>query len=720
MKELIQLNWVPLVGMDFALDMGPSNLFFSSLVIIIGIGVYLYGYAYTKNYSSHKRIVFFSSLTVFTMAMLGLILSDNLLLLFLFWEMTSVCSFFLIGLKNEKKEVREKSKWALYTTVAGGLFLLSGIICLYQIGIESGLSTSESFSINSLSQINNMETSQLFNYAIIFTLIGIASKSALFPFSYWLPLAMAGPTPVSSFLHSATMVKAGLFLGFKVVPIFASSLLWQNVLITIGVISTLHAAIQCLSQRNLKTMLAYSTSCVLGILAIFLGLGKVDGLTSFIVFVLAHAFYKASLFQLIGALDLHCKTMDFFELKKYRIQNNGAFMAAILSCLSMIGIPLTMGFYAKELIYYSAISSPKFFIITTTVFIGNLAMGIQSINFLKVFWPKKDKSVEVKKISTFLIIPALAYSLIAFILAIFPNITKTNYILTNVINDKLNEETLLTLKLWHGVEFPFNIVLLLSALTILGSILGSHIISKKLITINKWISSKSDLSLWPIMINLLEMTLSSFKTFFNHFQNGNLSHYIRTVFFSITCLVLGSLLYVKGLTIPAIEFTTMKITSLVGAFLGLYLAFKSSFQYRVLIYLAISGFFLVFFYGVHSAVDVSMTQLIVESLSLFFILFLIKSIGIREVRKKSSISSYIIAFGFAIMIWLFSWGPVKNYSKSASHYFIENSYQLAKGENIVNVILVDFRALDTMGEVIVVAIAIIGVGALLKKERKYE
>jgi multicomponent Na+:H+ antiporter subunit A len=720
MMPAMNFEWVASLGIDFSLAFTPSNLFFSGLVLLIGVGVYLYSFSYMAKYPKEKKVIFYSSLTLFTLAMLGIILTDHLLILFLFWEMTSFCSFFLIGFSHEKEEVQDKAKWALYTTVSGGLALLVGVVMLSQIALEHGSTLSQSFSLMHLSQMISLAQHPDFFLSFVFIFIGICSKSALFPFSFWLPLAMAGPTPVSSFLHSATMVKAGLFLAYKVFPLFGGEDFWQTSLIAIGSISALYAAFQCFLQRNLKTMLAYSTSCVLGLLTVILGLANEKAMTTFLVFVLAHAFYKAALFQLAGYLDKTYQTMDFFDLKELNLQYKPAFLAALLSTFSMVGLPLTMGFYAKEYIYLIGLTSPLALFLSFIFFISNLAMGIQAINFLRVFWPRNknfDDSTALKRNHLFLLVlPALSFAILSFLLALFPKSLGLNESLTTILTSHLSEESLVKLKLWHGIDYPFNVVLILSTLTILGSFVGSFLISPHLKSLSAWSKSYHDFSLWPFMKRALSFLMNAFQNMMLNLEEGSLR---KHVLFTICAFCFFVFLGLKDLShwqLPDLQFSWLKLILLSGVLGGLLLALFSKIHYRILVYLAMSGLSLVFFFGLYSAADVSMTQLMVESLSLFFIFFLIKSVGLREVIKRKQVFNFFVALMFGATFLAFGFVQFPEFERIASQFFLENSYSLAKGENVVNVILVDFRAMDTFGEVIVVAIAIIGVASLLRKK----
>ncbi|WP_412474450.1 hydrogen gas-evolving membrane-bound hydrogenase subunit E [Halobacteriovorax sp. YZS-2-1] len=701
-----------------------DNLF-GTLVAIIGVGVFLYSYFYMKSYSSRVKTVFYTSLTLFTISMFGIIYSANLLLLYLFWEMTSVTSFFLIGLKNEDSQVKEKAKWALYTTVGGGLFLLAGIMMTSQIGMESGLTFFESLHLPTLFKVTNFHQHEYFNLSLFAIFIGIASKSALFPFSYWLPLAMAGPTPVSSFLHSATMVKAGLLLGVKIFPLFSQSILWHDLFVYSGVITVLYGGFQCLLQGNFKTMLAYSTICILGMLAILLGLANDYSMISFVLLVVAHAFYKAGLFQFVGYFAKAYNTMEREDLINSENKSILPFIIALLCAMSMVGFPLSIGFYAKEFIYTTSIKSELLWIVTPTFFLGNLFMGIQAINLLRVTWPRKrvdkERSIHAKGYKSLLISPLL-YSLMALLVAIAPNLFGLGSISDGVLIDTglFNDNT--HIKLWHGFEYPYNIVLILSLITILGSISGSFILDKYFISFDRLSQKYSEFSPWPKLVKALHCTLDIFKKMNSLMVNGDFAHYIRCTVGFLAILTLSTQFGISNISIPEIDLTLSKALCLVGVLGGLIFAYLSRSDIKAILYFVISGFFLVVFFGYHSAADVSMTQLMVETLSLFFVFFLIKAVPINgdNYRRNIKLNNFIVALLFGLSLWLFAIANRMKFDLSASRYFFENSKILAKGENVVNVILVDYRAMDTFGEVLVVAIAIIGVLAIFSKRGKRE
>lgn len=701
-----------------------DNLF-GVLVAIVGVGVFLYSYVYMKSFSSSSKAIFYTALILFTVSMFGIIYSANLLLLYFFWESTSVTSFFLIGLKNEKLDVREKAKWALYTTVGGGLFLLAGILMISQIGMDAGLTFIDSLSLTKLAEVSNFSDHEYFKLAMIGLFIGVASKSALFPFSYWLPLAMAGPTPVSSFLHSATMVKAGLLLGVKVFPLFADDILWQELFVYSGMITVLYGGFQCLLQRNFKTMLAYSTICILGMLAVLLGIASEYSLISFVLLVIAHAFYKASLFQFVGYFDKAFHTMDRRELLNSEQDGKLPFIIALLSTLSMVGFPLTMGFYAKEFIYLTSVKSHLVWIAIPTFFLGNLFMGIQAINLLRITWPgrrvKEDGVIKGNGYKGLLISPLL-YSITALSLALVPNSLGVNTITEGVLRDLGLLSNSLHIKLWHGFSYPYNIVLILSVITILGSISGSFLLDKYFIRLDDFSKKNAEFSLWPLLVKALHGTLHVFKVACEKFQNGDFAHYVRTTIGFLALLTIFTQFGISDLTLPAFDWNISKTLSLAGILGGLVFAYLCRSDIKAILYFVISGFFLVVFFGYHSAADVSMTQLMVETLSLFFVFFLIKAVPINgtDFRRNIKPINFITALLFGVSLWLFNLAPRISFEMDASRYFFENSKILAKGKNVVNVILVDFRAMDTFGEVLVVAIAIVGVLAIFSTRGRRE
>ncbi|HIY77228.1 MAG TPA: Na(+)/H(+) antiporter subunit A, partial [Candidatus Sphingobacterium stercorigallinarum] len=337
-----ELNWVPSLGVNFQFQLDGLGLLFTLLITGIGSGIFFYARSYLNGHPYFDR--FFGYLLLFMSAMLGLVLSDSIFLLFIFWELTSISSFFLIGFNNEQEASRKSALTALSVTGMGGFFLLAGLVL---IGNMAG-----TYQISEL--IAYRETilaDPLYPLALGLILLGAFTKSAQFPFHFWLPGAMKAPTPVSAYLHSATMVKAGVYILARFFPILGATALWSNTLMIVGGFTMLYAAVQSLFRLDLKAILAYSTIAALGMLVFLLGLGSVEALIAASVFILVHALYKATLFMVTGIIDHETGTRDISKLAGLRKVMAPVAIAAVLAALSSAGLPLTYGFIGKDLIY---------------------------------------------------------------------------------------------------------------------------------------------------------------------------------------------------------------------------------------------------------------------------------------------------------------------------------------------------------------------------------
>src|SRR5690554_5184911 len=342
-------EWIPQLGLNFEFILDGLSMVFALLVTGIGALVFLFAHAYMKSYTGTTKFFFY--LMFFSVAMLGLVLSANLIQLFIFWELTSVLSFFLISFFHEKESARKAALQSFYITGLGGLSLLAGVITLGSIV--------DSYSINDwLSNAEAIKESSLYFPGLLLILVGVFTKSAQFPFHFWLPGAMQAPAPVSAYLHSATMVKAGIYILARFSPILQDGFWWDNTLMITGGITMLYAAFHSIFRVDMKGVLAYSTISALGIIVFLLGLGNDYALTAAVVFIVVHALYKAALFLTTGIIDHAVHTRNLTELSGLRKVMPVVFWASLIAALSSAGVPLLFGFISKDLIYEATLSFP--------------------------------------------------------------------------------------------------------------------------------------------------------------------------------------------------------------------------------------------------------------------------------------------------------------------------------------------------------------------------
>ncbi|MDI7275409.1 MAG: proton-conducting transporter membrane subunit, partial [Anaerolineae bacterium] len=340
------VDWLPALGLSLHLRLDSLSLTFALLIAGIGALVFAYSLPYMAGERGLGR--YYASLTLFMLAMLGLVTAANLLALFVFWELTSISSYLLIGFRHEERESQEAALQALLVTGAGGLALLAGFLLIGQVYGSLSLSAIEGDPRRLLSH-------PCYGWAVGLILVGAFAKSAQCPFHFWLPRAMVAPTPVSAYLHSATMVKAGIYLLARLSPVLGGSAGWQAALLAVGGLTMLLGAWRALRQHDLKAILAYTTISTLGMMVALLGLGTAEAVQAALATLIGHALYKGALFLIAGAIEHETGTRDVRLLGGLWPHGRALALTAALAALSMAGLPPTFGFLAKELGYASAL-----------------------------------------------------------------------------------------------------------------------------------------------------------------------------------------------------------------------------------------------------------------------------------------------------------------------------------------------------------------------------
>lgn len=700
------VQWVPSlqINFDFRID-GLATLF---TLLITGIGsiVFIYTIKYLKGHAHLLR--FYAYLSIFMGSMLGLVTANNLITLFIFWELTSISSFFLIGFNNRDRSSRKSAITALGITGLGGLSLLA-------FGVLLGTLTG-TYTISEMLQHPDVFSDHPYSvYLLIFLFLAAFTKSAQFPFHFWLPGAMKAPTPVSTYLHSATMVKAGIYLILRFSPHFSANEYFHLILLVFGGITMLYAGFHTLFRTDLKGILAYSTIGALGIIVFLLGIGTATSITAAIVFIIVHALYKASLFLVTGTIDHQTGTRDITKLGGLRKFLLPLSIAGLLAAISSAGIPPSVGFLGKDLIYESTLHSSHAGLLTTIAVITNIFMVFAGFAVgWKPFAGKVPATIEMVKKPHFIMwLSPLILAVTGIIFGVFPGII--DHLFVSSITDQLSSGTAPHLKLWHG----FTFILLLSAITIAGGLMIYKfwtISHKKERSMHRWekISPKS-------IILEASTYFEQFAYFLTRvFQNGYLRRYVMILLVLLT-IVFGvhifinpriflSLKEIRGLEISEIVVCLIMLLSI------LYTVFTKS-RLSAIAGMGVLGYSMCFIFLFYSAPDLAMTQFSIDTLTV--ILFVLVLYRLPKYLKLSNstnrIRDGIIATSFGTFL-AFTIIEIMNETplKTTTAYYAENAYELAKGKNIVNVILVDFRGFDTMIEITVLSIAAIGVFALLK------
>lgn len=700
-------KWVPSLGVNLDFQLDGLALLFTLLITGIGTLVFVYSKEYLKG--NDKLLRFYCYLSVFMGAMLGLVTSNNLISMFVFWELTSISSFFLIGFKNTDKASRKSAAIALSITGLGGLSLLAFAVLAGQLTgtytISEMLSNPEVFANGELSV-----------YLLIFLLIAAFTKSAQFPFHFWLPGAMRAPTPVSTYLHSATMVKAGIYLLLRFSPHFSLNEYFGTILIIFGAITMLYAAFHTLFRTDLKGILAYSTIGALGIMVFLIGIGTAEAITAVIIFIIVHALYKAALFLVTGTIDLSAGTRDITRLAGLRKFMLPLSIAGLLAAISSAGIPPSIGFVGKDLIYESTLhNGMNTGLLTTIAVLTNILMVFAGfIVGLKPFTGKLPEHLsETTKPSFTLWGPPLLLAILSIVFGLFPSLLG-NLFSNNITADLMGIDAP-HLKLWHG----FNFIVLLSAITI-GVGLLIYFVWKPNKSKETFIQKFDILAPKDLFIKFGEIfsQISLFLTRF--FQNGYLRRYVMILLVILTVLLgihtfMNPRVYLNIAQIKSLDWNEVIICIIMfGAIL--FTVFSKS-RLSAVAGLGIVGYAMCFIFVFYGAPDLAMTQFTIDTLTVILFVLVLYRLPkyLRLSNPTNRIRDGIIALTFGtfmafIIIEIMNETPIKN----VSEYYAENAYILAKGKNIVNVILVDFRGFDTMIEIIVLSIAAIGVFALLK------
>ncbi|MFC0261084.1 hydrogen gas-evolving membrane-bound hydrogenase subunit E [Fontibacter flavus] len=700
-------EWIPSYGIDLNFRLDGLSLLFALLITGIGTLVFFYTSYYLKGHTYLDR--FYGYLAMFMASMLGLVLSDNLITMFVFWELTSITSFFLIGFNNEEASSRKSAMTALGITGLGGLVLLGGLIWMGFIG--------NSFSFTELlSSPEILKEHSSYSWIIFLIFIGAFTKSAQFPFHFWLPGAMKAPTPVSTYLHSATMVKAGIYLLARFTPLLGDTLLWNGTLIVVGGITMVYAAAHSLFRTDLKSILAYSTISALGILVFLIGVGTKEALLGAVLFILTHALYKATLFLITGIIDHETGTRDVTRLAGLQKVMKPVAFAGYVAAFSSAGIPLFLGFISKEVMYEATFHFGGYAIVLTS-----LLVLTKIFLFVAGFWvgvkpftgnlPEPFKKVHLP--SPLLWVPPVLMATLSVIFGVFP------FLLDNfmqaVYSNLSTDPTGIHLAIWHG----FHWIIVLSLLTlVLG--FGIYYMLKPSEALGKKVMRFDSFAPIQLSENLGNGFGAFAKYWTGFFQNGYLRNYVITILLFLTFLAGYRLLYGVNIHLDWSQISQITPSEFIVVVLmvtSIFFALFASTRTGVIVALGIIGLANCLFFLYYSAPDLAMTQFSIDTLTvLLFMLVLFrlpknKTFSSKRIRIRDAILS--ILFGTLISVLALEVFEAPS-SSEISDYYAENAYLLAKGKNVVNVILVDFRGFDTMVESVVLVIAALGVFSLLK------
>lgn len=704
-------TWVPALGIDLQFRVDGLSLLFALLISFFGLLIIFYASGYLHNHPLLGR--FYLYLVLFMTAMLGLVTSDNIFCLFIFWELTSISSYLLIGFNNNQEEARTAAWQALLVTGLGGLALMAGLVLL---GTASGSFTFSGI----LSSKSLLVNHAFFLPSLLLIVLGCFTKSAQFPFHFWLPNAMQAPTPVSAYLHSATMVKAGIYLLARVSPLFAASEVWEYGLITVGGTTALLGAALALQHTDLKAILAYTTISALGLMVTMIGIGTAVALKAMLVFLLAHALYKGTMFLVAGAVDHSTGTREYYKLNGLARFMPVTALAATLAALSMGGLMPFFGFIGKELIYEAALGSSYFvWVVFGLTFLTGVSYVAVAILFsYGVFWKKTNEPTTLEHPAHApLYLPPLLLGIFGLALGLMPE-TFITPILEIASQSILAQNVDLKLVLWHG----FTKELGMSVLTILlGLILYQymgliHRKARKLNLLYRYGPNRA----YHLFFNLF---LKWSKSFIGAIQNGYLRSYIIFIILFFSCLMLFVLwqdaphLHLQDRAEEVYDIKIYELVILILVVSALIYLLGTRSRLTSIVTLGLIGYSAALIYILFGAPDVAATQFLIETLTVvIFVLLLHKLPAFVYLSHQSSKYKFIalaVLFG-TVMTYAMLLVQEHSVPSDLKDYYGRTSLTEAHGRNIVNVILVDFRALDTLGEITVLAVAALGIFALLR------
>ena len=706
-------SWLPQLGIDFSFRLDALGLLFALLISGIGTLIYIYAYFYLGPKNSLNKL--YLLLMLFMAAMLGISLSNNLILLLVFWELTSISSFLLVGYWSNYDAAQRGSRMALTITGMGGLAMLGGFILLGQI-----TGTYEIDQI--LTMTAQIQSHALFVPTLLLILLGAFTKSAQFPFHFWLPNAMAAPTPVSAYLHSATMVKAGIFLVARLLPIFAGAALFHNLVTFIGLFTLCMAAFFAIFKEDLKGLLAYSTISHLGLIMCLLGIGSPLAVAAAIFHIINHATFKAALFMIAGIIDHESGTRDLRKLSGLWQLLPYTATLTMVTAASMAGVPLTNGFLSKEMFFTELLSNLSGPVLICSAIVATLA-GIFAVAYSVrlvhgVFFdgplgkqvPNKDAHEPPFGMRA----PATLLAILCILVGLFPAL-----LVENIVNSTARASTQVMdfegvhLALWHG----FNMPLLMSVIASIGGLIFYFSLAKggkiREIDLDPYLGRLQGRVAFDLFLKSLLLNSRKFKRWT---ENGKLQSYILwIVVFSIAIVSLPFL--GQGLTTGSRELTHAPALAIVLWLLlfsscWMMLWFHHERIKAVLISGAI-GLVVTMVFVCFSAPDLALTQITVDVVTTVLLLMSLSLLP-QLTPYESSVSrrwrDALIAIGGGLGIAWITWLILTRDHNSISWFFMQQSIPLGGGTNVVNVILVDFRGFDTFGEITVLGIA--GIGAL--------
>lgn len=732
------VSWIPSLGIDITVYLDGLGLLFALLITGIGSLVVLYS-IYYMNKSKEAIHHFYVYLFMFMGAMLGVVLSDNLMVLYGFWELTSISSFLLIAFWHHRERSRYGAQKSMLITIFGGLAMFAGFLLIY---VMTG-----TFSIREIiGQAEMMAGHSLFVPALLLILLGAFTKSAQFPFHIWLPDAMEAPTPVSAYLHSATMVKAGLYLVARFSPIFAGQPEWFWLVSGFGLLTLIYGSFRAFRQTDLKAMLAFSTISQLGLIMSLLGLGSASAFyagtgeslfytiatTAAIFHLINHAVFKGALFMVVGIVDHETGTRDIRKLGGLMSLMPVTFSVALIGTFSMAGLPPFNGFLSKEMFFTAVLNILQMDILNmqtwgalfpVVAWVASVFTFVYSMLLLfRTFTgPLQSDKLERKphEAPAGMLIPPVILASLAVVFGLFPNLLSYTLIepaMASILPNLLSpgDKFLVSIDFWHGWTAEIFMTLgVVGVGTLLYLWLGKpgklHRVRSSRLSLN---------GAYDFGLRSLEQGSNRLT---GAYMTGSIRHYLLYIFAFFIVILAITMIRTPGISLTSANYAPVApfetVVAIVIILATIAVPFARS-RLMAIIFTGAIGYMVTLFFVLFRAPDLALTQMIVETVSVT--LFLLCFYHLPKLRKEKTalrfkMSNFIIAAGVGVIVTLIALGALSGKSfESIADYYLKHSYDLAGGKNVVNVILVDFRGFDTMLEIVVLGIAALGIFALIK------
>lgn len=690
--------WSSLLKISFSYHIDGLARLFSMLISGIGILIFIYASIYTQNFH-RKKAKILAILQIFAISMLCIVLTDNTIILFLGWEITTITSYLLIQFDVTDKKANQAAFNSMFISVTGGLPMLAGFILLQQ--------QTNSWSIQTT--LYTLQYSPHLLPAFWLLILGAVTKSAQFPFYFWLPGAMKAPAPVSAYLHSATMVNAGIYLLSRFHPLFGSLSVWYPTLAFFGVSTMLIGGILSLFQRDLKAILAYTTLYALGSMVYLLASKQWAAAEVLVIFLLFHGLYKAAAFIWVGTIDKTYGCRDIIELRGLGKQWFTGSIVAIISLSSMAGLPPFFGFVIKQMMYEAKLAAHSIsYGLMTLSMLSSMLITAVSLKCLYYWFTGQPQFKKRQPLQFGLVCALVLVGILLFSELFKPFLVK----LLSSAADSITWQT----KNFESIYTTLST--LLSIITICGGLI--------LFLISQWINQYS--IHWPTCLNpliIFEKTLENFLHFGRWFtfitQRQAINKQLMIILMALL-LWLVTAFYISWQYTPLIHWQATKwpvtLLSLLLIITGTSLLVSNQFLNNI-VSLTILGLIISGIFVIQGAPDVAMTQLLIEILTIIILVIALSKS--KFMTKKTTTTQKIIHAGIALLIGssitiMLLMVVNMPFNSTLNEYFIKNSLILAHGRNVVNVILVDFRAFDTLGEALVILATALAIWLLIEKK----